>query len=311
MRQFASLAHLEFVQDLIKYCVPESLGFVDLVLNSSSLFDQAVQRCRDFGQPRVAQVKVRAEVILNQRLKFKIKTWLGQNLTELLSRIPIVVCDFHYLGSRFITELKTVINLYHQDSDDEKRVVKSKKDKASDTVMESVVRIRNLRKVNDWPALVDEFNKVNEMVAKTMKLGLLTGIPKFYIKMLADLQDQVTETVKDKDSIKKMTKVGAKAVDRMKLIIKKHNDTFKDEIADCRANPDKYEDEEKEEESSDESSDEDSDDSDNDSDEDSGEESSDDSDEDVKKKPKAKKVRLTQTLNACPFAPISPHATGI
>jgi translation initiation factor 3 subunit C len=180
------------------------------------------------------------------------------------------------------------------DSDDEVRVVKSKKDKASDTILEIVNNIRNKRKVNDWSAIIDEFSKANEQVAKSVRLGLLPGPPKFYIRMLADLEDQVKETLKDKEAIKKMAKNSAKALDRMKLVIKKHNEGFKDEIADFRANPEKYEDDE---EDSDDSSDEDSDESSDDSsDEDSDDSDSDSgsSDEEVKKKPTkaaAKKVR--------------------
>eukprot|EP01034_Spumella_vulgaris_P021628 gene21628-27667_t len=98
--------------------------------------------------------------------------------------------------------------------------------------------------------------------------------------MLAELEDHVQLALKDKETIKKMKAVVSRALNQMKLQVRKHNETYKTEIADFRANPEKYA-EADEESDSDESS------SDNSSDEDSdGDESS--SEEELAAKPKAK-----------------------
>jgi translation initiation factor 3 subunit C len=165
------------------------------------------------------------------------------------------------------------------------RVVKSQKDRTWDAILEKIVRIRNARKTNDWSVIQDEFEEVNKMIEKAKVIIAKNGIPKFYIKMLADVEDNLWTTLKDKDFMNNAKPVVARAINRMKLTIKKHNKNYEEQIADYRANPDKYEEEEEEEEegSDEDSSDEDSDSSDSDSDSDSS-----DSSDDVKAKPKAK-----------------------
>ena len=133
----------------------------------------------------------------------------------------------------------------------------------------------------------DEFASVNKMIEKSKMLILQSGLPPFYVKMLAEVEDHVQLALKDKESIKKMKPVVSRALNQMKLQIRKHNENYKTEIADCRANPEKSD----ADSSSDDSS----------SDSDSSDESSDDSGSDSdasseSEKPKAKrptaKVRI-------------------
>lgn len=144
-------------------------------------------------------------------------------------------------------------------------MVKSAKDKAWEGLQDGVTRIRNARRNGDWPLVQDEFGNVNKMLDKS-KMLILTfgGIPNFYIKMLMELEDAVVAANKDKEAVKKMKPVVTRALNQMKLQVKKHNDGYKEQIADCRANPAKYADvipekEESDEESSDSDSDSDSD----------------------------------------------------
>lgn len=131
----------------------------------------------------------------------------------------------------------------------------------------------------------DEFASVNKMIEKSKMLILQSGLPPFYVKMLAEVEDHVQLALKDKESIKKMKPVVSRALNQMKLQIRKHNENYKTEIADCRANPEKFQEVESDADSS-------SDDSSSDSD--SSDESSDDSGSDSdasseSEKPKAKK----------------------
>ena len=174
------------------------------------------------------------------------------------------------------------------DSEDEKRVVKSQKDRAWDTMQESILRIKNARKTNDWSVIQDEFEEVNRMVEKSKMLVMKNGLPKFYVKMLADVEDHLWATLKDKDLMNSVKPAIGRAINRMKLTIKKHNKNYEEQIADYRAHPEKYEDDEEEEDDDD---DDDSDDDDSDS----------DSDDD---KPKTKSSKAKQVLPYYP--PISP-----
>lgn len=134
------------------------------------------------------------------------------------------------------------------------RVVKSQKDRRWDSMRDGIARIKNARKNSDWPMIQEEFSNVNKLVDKSKMLILQSGIPPFYIKMLAEVEDHVQLALKDKDAIKKMKPVVSRALNQMKLQVRKHNDTYKTEIADFRANPEKYE-EPEEESSSDSDSD--------------------------------------------------------
>ena len=115
------------------------------------------------------------------------------------------------------------------------------------------------------------------------------GIPKFYIKMIAEVEEHLWATMKDKELMKNVKPVISRAINRMKLTIKKHNKNYEEQIADYRANPEKYEDDVvvKEDDSSEEDeSDDDNDEEDDDSDSDSDEE------EKPKSKPKVRKVNF-------------------
>ena len=174
------------------------------------------------------------------------------------------------------------------DSEDEKRVVKSQKDRAWDTMQESILRIKNARKTNDWSVIQDEFEEVNRMVDKSKMLVTKNGLPKFYVKMLADVEDHLWATLKDKDLMNSVKPAIGRAINRMKLTIKKHNKNYEEQIADYRAHPEKYEDDDEEEDDDD---DDDSDDDDSDS----------DSDDD---KPKTKSSKAKQVLpHYPPFPP--------
>lgn len=143
---------------------------------------------------------------------------------------------------------------------------------------DSIKRLRAAMKINDWSAILDEFKNTNKIIEKSKMLIVKNGLPKFYVKMLADLEDFLVETLKDKDAIKKMKKEVGKAFNTMKLSLRKHNKDYENEIAACRANPAEYVEASSESEDS----------SDEDSESEDDEESDSDSDEEPVKKPAAK-----------------------
>lgn len=161
---------------------------------------------------------------------------------------------------------------------------------------EGIVRIRNARKNSDWPLIQDEFAGVNKLIEKSKMLILKDGLPNFYIKMLAEVEDHVQLALKDKEGIKKMKAVVARALNQMKLQVRKHNDTYKTEIADFRANPAKYQ--EADEDSDSDSSDDDDSSDDSDSDEDNSDEDDSESDEEDLAKPPAKKP-VSKKVSEC------------
>lgn len=124
--------------------------------------------------------------------------------------------------------------------------MKSQKDRTWDSIRDGIVKIKNAQKNNDWSQIQDEFANVNKLIEKSKMLILQNGLPPFYIKMLAEVEDHVAGALKDKEAVKKMKPVVARALNQMKLQVRKHNDAYKEQITDFRANPTKYEDHEAE-----------------------------------------------------------------
>ncbi|GBB90228.1 hypothetical protein RclHR1_01710028 [Rhizophagus clarus] len=120
---------------------------------------------------------------------------------------------------------------------DEKREVKSAKDKKQDALESSIKTIENAKKINDWVAIQNEFEKLNKNVSKSF--GSI-GMPRVYIKTIASLEDFLNEALqkeKEKEAKKKMNATQAKALNSMKNKIKKIVRQFEDEVERWRQNP--------------------------------------------------------------------------
>jgi len=185
------------------------------------------------------------------------------------------------------------------DSEDEVRVVKSAKEKAWDSMKETVAKIKNHMKINDWNGIQTNFEDVNKQIEKAKTLLVADGPPPFYIRLLAELEDFLAETLKDKDAQKKMNGPNARSLNRMKLLVRKHNKSYEEAIAAYRENPTievetekhRHNKAESDSDSSSESSSESSKSgSGSDSESDSGSESGSESEEEKEKKPATKKV---------------------
>ena len=59
--------------------------------------------------------------------------------------------------------------------------------------------------------------------------------------MLAEVEDHVVAALKDKAAVKQLKPLTVKALNQLGLQVRKHNDSYRPEIADFRANPAKYE----------------------------------------------------------------------
>ncbi|BDA51264.1 Eukaryotic translation initiation factor 3 subunit C [Coccomyxa sp. Obi] len=145
------------------------------------------------------------------------------------------------------------------DSDDDKRVVRSAKDRRFDELKATCEEMRNKLNINDWSSVQSLFDKLNKQMEKAQKATESLGAPRVYIKMLVELEDRVNATFVNKELVKKMSPTNNKAFNTMRQRLRKHNPTFADQMEKFRAAPESEEEEseeEEEEESSDEESDE-------------------------------------------------------
>ncbi|CAL8466376.1 g5912 [Coccomyxa elongata] len=145
------------------------------------------------------------------------------------------------------------------DSDDDKRVVRSAKDRRFDELKATCEEMRNKLNINDWSSVQSLFDKLNKQMEKAQKATESLGAPRVYIKMLVELEDRVNATFVNKELVKKMSPTNNKAFNTMRQRLRKHNPAYAEQMEKFREAPESEEEEseeEEEEESSDEESDE-------------------------------------------------------
>ncbi|CAG8458925.1 395_t:CDS:10 [Ambispora leptoticha] len=120
-----------------------------------------------------------------------------------------------------------------ESSGDEKRVVKSHKDKRLEELESTIKTLENAQKINDWVVISNEFDKLNKVISK---MPPQNEIPRLYIKAIAELEDFLNESMK-KDAKKKMNPSNAKALVAMKQKLKKNNKIHEEDIEKWRKNP--------------------------------------------------------------------------
>jgi translation initiation factor 3 subunit C len=126
------------------------------------------------------------------------------------------------------------------DSEDEKRVVISKDDKAKEGLNTAIKEIRNAKGIEDWSKVYDKFVELNKVIKKSHPLG---NVPGLYIRVIAELEQEAVLAFRNKDAFNKMDKSKQQALKNLKQKVIKHNEDFKDKIADFKNNPNdkKYE----------------------------------------------------------------------
>lgn len=179
------------------------------------------------------------------------------------------------------------------DSEEEVRVVKSAKTRTFESLQESIKTIRNAIRINDYAKIQNNFDILMKTVSTSKTKAIIDahgGLPRFFIRLLCDLEDFILKRKKDKGSFKKLSATQGRALNRMGLSLKKNNKTYEKLMKEYRANPSTSDDEasvhnaessvQSDEDSSSSASESDSE-NDNDSDSDSEDSSQSDSDSDI------------------------------
>eukprot|EP00064_Thunnus_orientalis_P015771 superscaffoldBa00002989_g15830 len=136
--------------------------------------------------------------------------------------------------------------LLSDDEEDTKRVVRSAKDKRFEELTNLIKTIRNAMKIRDMAKCLEEFEQLCRAFLKSKNIVDKEGVPSFYIRLLADLEDYLNQLWEDKEGKKKMNKNNAKALSTLRQKIRKYNRDYETEIAAYKENPQESADEEEE-----------------------------------------------------------------
>ncbi|XP_051959357.1 eukaryotic translation initiation factor 3 subunit C [Xyrauchen texanus] len=136
--------------------------------------------------------------------------------------------------------------LLSDDEEDTKRVVRSAKDKRFEELTNLIKTIRNAMKIRDMSKCLEEFEQLCRAFLKSKTIVDKEGVPPFYIRLLADLEDYLNQLWEDKEGKKKMNKNNAKALSTLRQKIRKYNRDFETEIASYKENPEQSADEDEE-----------------------------------------------------------------
>uniref|UniRef100_A0AAY4DKL7 Eukaryotic translation initiation factor 3 subunit C n=1 Tax=Denticeps clupeoides TaxID=299321 RepID=A0AAY4DKL7_9TELE len=175
--------------------------------------------------------------------------------------------------------------LLSDEEEDTKRLVRSAKDKRFEELTNLIKTIRNAMKIRDMSKCLEEFEQLCRAFLKSKTIVDKEGVPQFYIRLLADLEDYLNQLWEDKEGKKKMNKNNAKALSTLRQKIRKYNRDFESEIANYKENPEESADDDEEKDDADSS----------------GSDSSDDDGEEITAKSFMKKKPAEPTPDASKF----------
>lgn len=152
---------------------------------------------------------------------------------------------------------------WSDDEDDQKRVVRSEKDKRFEELQGIIKNLKNHRNIKDMASVLTDFEDLGRAYDRSRKIIEKEGVPKFYIKNLGELEDFVNECWEDREWRKTISKNNSKSLTTLRQRLKKYNRDFEEDIKKFKENPTDYDEEleegKEEDKADDESEDEDED----------------------------------------------------
>merc|ERR1711981_1523496 len=132
------------------------------------------------------------------------------------------------------------------DEEDTKRVVRSAKEKRYEQLHTIIKSIRNSRKIKDFYKMETSFKDLCSAYdkAKPVIVKEENGItPRFYVRILVEMEDLINETWEDTDGRKKMNKNNSKSLGALRQKLRKYiKNEFDEYVAKFRENPDEDDD---------------------------------------------------------------------
>ncbi|CAH8535821.1 unnamed protein product [Heterobilharzia americana] len=130
---------------------------------------------------------------------------------------------------------------FSSDEEDTKRIVKSGRNKRCEEMQSIIKNLNNHKKIKDMSNIIIDFQNLVKVYEKSTQLNDFDGVPPFYVRCIAELEDFVNDSWEKK---KDMNKGAVKSLATLKQRVKKYTRLFEAEIRDFRENSENYLDEE-------------------------------------------------------------------
>ncbi|CAB3359522.1 Hypothetical predicted protein [Cloeon dipterum] len=140
---------------------------------------------------------------------------------------------------------------FSDDEEETKRVVRSTKEKRYEELTNLIKQIRNHKKIKDMSSMLSSFEDLTRAYQKALPVIAKeeSGVtPRFYVRILAELDDFINEVWEDKDGRKNMNKNNSKSLGSMRQKLRKYIKDFEKELTTFREAPDGDDEDEAEEE---------------------------------------------------------------
>lgn len=129
---------------------------------------------------------------------------------------------------KIITQKKIFRDVESSESEEEKRTVKTEKDKRFGAMRETIRKITDKIKINDFVAIYNEYAELNKLLEKAKKITDKEGVPTFYIRICFMLENLVNNMKGDEK--KKLSSSNNKSYNILKQQLKKNNKIYAKEI---------------------------------------------------------------------------------
>eukprot|EP01083_Nonionella_stella_P168474 568918_1 len=138
------------------------------------------------------------------------------------------------------TSLAARFQFDDSDYDEERRVVRSQKEKRFEELENAIKTLRNYLKIRDWVKIASEYDTIQGHAShpKMQTVIKTAGVPRFYLKAIVQLTDVVEEAFADKAARKKLSGINAKSLSKLRQHLTKKNKLFVKELKDYKLNPD-------------------------------------------------------------------------
>ncbi|XP_059474549.1 eukaryotic translation initiation factor 3 subunit C [Neocloeon triangulifer] len=130
---------------------------------------------------------------------------------------------------------------FSDDEEEAKRVVRSTKEKRYEELTNLIKQIRNHKKIKDMSSMLSSFEELTRAYQKALPVVTKeeNGVtPRFYVRILAELDAFINEVWEDKEGRKNMSKNNSKSLASMRQKLRKYSKDFEKDLALFKEAPD-------------------------------------------------------------------------